>query len=185
MVEFPHPLDQEEGRYIRAYKRYAEPRGGEPYVDRDPQYHFCHCKLVQPTGRRGSVPLPKWEVVKSFLELEEKWYNRVPLPYDACPLSEFQPGDFFDAYGDSYLVDDADDDNWIDLVKIPNYKKQWRDFFWRVKQSPRKLRKDIRALPYKHAISDRRVQLRQIRFLFPETRIMPLNIALDWVRDRM
>lgn len=37
----------------------------------------------------------------------------------------------------------------------------------------------------KGAIDDKRVQLKQIRFLYPETAKMPLAIALDYVRDKL
>lgn len=44
---------------------------------------------------------------------------------------------------------------------------------------------ELPFLPPSNPIDDRRIQLKQIRALFPECAKMPLAIALDYVRDRM
>lgn len=198
MVQLPKPLNEEEKEWNARAKR-LEGHDYPEMVQVAPKslYHFCHCKLVQPSGRGKSTPsgpLPKWEVVKSFLSIEERAYtHRIHAQFSVHRLDEFvAPADFYDAYGDSVIIAqyEYDDESCttgeeVKFVYVPDYKEEWRLFFKATKTSPRKLRKDVRALPYKHAICDRRIQLRQIRFLFPDTRTMPLNIALDWVRDRM
>lgn len=200
MVQLPKPLSEEDREHNARVKLLSSPRfQGHGYptmeVASESLYHFCHCKLVQPSGRGKSTPsgpLPKWEVVTSFLAMEDRAYeHRIHAQFKVHRVEGFvAPPDFFDAYGDSHYADEWEpfDDGggeYIEAIYVPDYKAEWRLFFKATKTSPRKLRKDVRALPYKHAICDRRLQLRQIRFLFPETRIMPLNIALDWVRDRM
>jgi hypothetical protein len=44
---------------------------------------------------------------------------------------------------------------------------------------------EIAVFPAAMRIDDRRVTLAQIRHLFPECATMPLNVALDYVRDRL
>ncbi len=59
LVEFKAPLTQEE----KFWEEVNEIGDGVP-TKQDITYILCHLRLIQPSGKNGSVPLPKWEVVE-------------------------------------------------------------------------------------------------------------------------
>lgn len=153
----------------------------------DPSYHVCRCRLVQPVGRKGSVPVPKWECDTLFsmqYDQYERTRRRTDHEEQRITYNEWQEKGWYDAFGDVTCSDTGAGLR----VRVPNYKDQWIvTGYW--KRVPLLVTcKDAHTLPwlpFGHPIVDRRLQLRQIRFLYPETRTMPMSIAADYVRDRM
>lgn len=179
------PLSQEEKNYMK-HEGYSS---GEMKVERVASFHFCKCKLIQPTGKNGSVPHPKWEIVEDHEALTEQVYDRGTIKKHLYLTLEAKP---HDPYGDCWTVYKGDVVRYVtgkaNLLfvtrRMPNYQLQWEDFFKRNKSS-HPLTPSVKFLPLHHPIDDRRIQLKQIRYLYPETAKMPLLIALDYVRDKL
>lgn len=175
--------------------------------DRGIEYHLCKLTLVQPPPRGKSVPKPKWEVVEDLLTMSEDDFNGdgdATRFHHALKNGEALLDPFDDALIEMYDETDgrcypvrktAQTIKEALLIRVQDYARQWKYVLTRYMRNPKTMHRGrIRAaywtsgipwLPHGHAIDDRRIQLRQIRYLYPETSSMPLNIALDYVRDKL
>lgn len=152
---------------------------------------FCCVKLVQTSGRKGSVPVPKWEVVREFLFVDENVWDRFGTQRDVTSAEQFEKRAPNDPYGDARRllkghtrIGGEIPEPYHEMVSFPRYLEQW-EYFLRQRRFDQESIEPLPYLPLRHPIDDKRLQLRQIRFLFPETATMPLFAALDYVRERM
>lgn len=126
-------------------------------------YNLCHLKLVQPVGRNGSVPLPKWEVVEQIvlqdeLRFGDKWntnyYDKKgKIVYTGLVFKYLDDKPTLPILLDKYSLADGDNGEFIHYAETIM------------------------------KVGSRRVQLNQIRALFPECKSMPLWSAIDYVRN--
>lgn len=194
------PLDKYERRQrrlLRKAKDAAQAIGiGASIVEgvcerQELEYNFCRACLMQPPQKGKNVPSPKWEIVERLKSVGESHY--VDMNYSDIARLAYTPTQFaalryYDAYGDvSYWGTDCGYramNPAVIHVTIPDYFKEWSNFLFDVDVDEETLN-PFPYLPLRHAITDKKVQLRQIQFLYPETKTMPFAIALDYVRDRI
>lgn len=155
------------------------------------QYSFCYCKLVQPSGSANTKP--KWEVVERYDTIDDLTYESVRGNGYRYITFEERP---YDPYGDTrYLLNNPLTEITVGAYST-SYEEEWAAYISRRETETRcakrlalvgALRADVPWLPFRHPIwgRDPRIQLCQIRYLYPETATMPFPIALDFVRDKL
>ncbi len=169
LVTFEVPKMAGETAFERSWRLLQTTIEHEVNVKRETETHLCHLRLVQPLGKGGKVPLPRWEVIEKLLNenectKEDNWdelrtRNGEPIYIGHMWRLIFYKNDVPRLCTYEKVMIHTDD-NSSDL----EYHYDSERFV---------------------TIDDKRIQLRHIRSLFPECAKMPMAIALDYIRDRM
>ncbi len=162
LVVFDRPLSDEERTFRKQLDAFDEP--GSKWV-REIKYHFCHLKLVQPIPKGNSQPKPKWEIVSDDYTMGEDEYREIRERTKIQKECVWYDENNKIAKGMLWCEDS--------------------DSAWKALLPKAFVTLPLKLLDFREPIDDRRIQLSQIRYLFPETATMPLAIALDYVRDRI
>ncbi len=166
LVAFTKPLTKEEKEFNTGLIRHH--RNGRStavsLVANESIYKLCHICLVQPSGKKGSVPLPKWDVVEEI---------QINVDYDIEGEKVVNPDWHKHIINAHYLHTNVD--MWEYRTIMLNKTIPILFGLFNVRHQCERILQ----------IDDRRIQLKQIRQLFPECANMPLPVALDYVRDRL
>lgn len=150
---------------VQCYALYQQPIKETTFIN-DIVYDFALLTLVQPTQRGKHVPNPRWQITEILHTYTRRQLNirRRAIRSRNEDYSIRYEGTLFRLY----------DNQSIPLLAIS-------EAIYNGDLDPPKL---IATYEKIIKISEKNVQLNQIRILFPETKTMPFNIALDYVRER-
>lgn len=178
LVTFPKPLTKEEKEWQAVMRQ--EERGitnmvrkmALAYAKEETVVKLCHIRLIQPLGKDGSVPKPRWDVIEELLiDLDvhiEGDTNRNSIVWDTHIIRAHATGTNADPWEKKLLLLDKT----VPILTDTKFV----------------IRSSTEHDVYIHIGEiglDRRIHLKQIRQLFPECSKMPLAIALDYVREKL